>query len=63
MNNYQKLYGLTKKLQHVQMQLMDPNCNKQELMKKKDDINFEIVNYKGIVARQLMTGIWKEPHA
>ena len=21
------------------------------------------MNYKGILARQLMTGIWKEPHA
>lgn len=42
--------------------MMDPNSNKEELKKVKDDLNLEIINYKGILARQLTTGIWKEPH-
>jgi hypothetical protein len=42
--------------------MMEPNANRDQLMKKKDDINLEIVNYKGIVCRELTTGIWKQPH-
>lgn len=41
--------------------MMDANANKQETKKVKDGITAEIVNYKGILARQLTTGIWKAP--
>ena len=51
MANYQKLYGLNKKLQNMQIQLMNTNCNREELLKKKGEITLEMVNYMGIVGR------------
>jgi hypothetical protein len=42
--------------------MMHEGGDKAKLKTTKDNLMFEIENYKGIVARELTTGIWKEPH-
>lgn len=41
--------------------MMGANSSKLESKKVKDSIAAEITNYKGILARQLTTGVWKPP--
>ena len=40
------------------MRASNPKANKEEILKQKEEIKFNLNNMLGIVARQYSTGIW-----
>ncbi len=41
--------------------MTDHSCDRESVLAEKEKIAYELNNMRGIVARQLTTGIWREP--
>ncbi len=41
--------------------MTNPKYNKEVIKAEKDECNANVINLKGIVIRQITTGIWIEP--
>ena len=61
LNNFRKLQKESIKHKELQMKLMQPGINKAKVTAEKEEILFSVNTMRGILARQLTTGIWKEP--
>lgn len=61
LENQRKLIANEKQLEKVQIKLTDPNCDRKAVLAQREEAQFNVNNMRGIVARQITTGIWKDP--
>ena len=61
LNNFRKMQKESDRYKELQLKLMEPGVNKAKVTAEKEEINLSVNVLKGILARQLTTGIWKEP--
>ena len=61
LDNKRKLIMCEKRLDQIKIKLTDPNADRKAILAQKEEAEFEANNMRGIVARQITTGIWKDP--
>jgi len=49
------------RLESIKIKMTDPNCDRKALLAQKQEAEFEANNMRGIVSRQITTGVWKDP--
>jgi hypothetical protein len=60
LDNKRKLILCEGRVEKIKIKLTDPKCDRKAVMAQKEEAEFEANNMRGIVARQITTGIWKD---
>ena len=61
LDNKRKLILCEARLDQIKLKMTDTNIDRKAVLAQKEEIEFEANNMRGIVARQITTGIWKDP--
>jgi hypothetical protein len=61
LDNFRKLQLNEQHMLKLQIQMTNPSCDRESMLAEKEKVAHELNNMRGIVGRQLTTGIWREP--
>ena len=61
LSNLDKMQRCEKKLEDLRVKMTNPNINRDAVLKEREECKQNVEIMKGIVIRQITTGIWIEP--